>query len=69
MDVLNLTILKSVPIPVPPKEEQQYILSEVERIETLELNLEQSVSQSSQRGIGLRSSVLKDAFSGALGEY
>ena len=69
MDVLNLTILKSVPIPVPPKGEQQFIFSEIEQIETLELNLEQNVSQSLQRGIGLRSSVLKDAFGGALGSY
>lgn len=67
MDVLNLTILKSVPVPVPPKLEQQLILSEIERIETLESNLEQSVSQSSLRGIGLRSSILKNAFSGLLG--
>ncbi len=67
MDVLNLTILKSVPIPVPPKEEQQFVLSEIERIETLELNLEQSVSQSSQRAIGLRSSILMSAFSEVLG--
>jgi type I restriction enzyme S subunit len=66
MDVLNLAIVKSVPIPVPPKDEQKYVLAEFDKIESSERNLVASIGRSAIRLQGLHSSVLRSAFQGDL---
>jgi type I restriction enzyme S subunit len=66
MDILNLTILKEIPIPLPPIEEQIMILEELDSISSIEKGLELEVETSIKRAERLRQSILKKAFEGKL---
>jgi len=66
MDILNMTILKGIPIPLPPSEEQKMILDEFERVATIEAELEKTSSTNLLRAERLRQSILSKAFSGEL---
>jgi len=62
MEILNLGILKSLPIPLPPIAEQTRIVAEVERRLSVVEELEEVVFANLQRGIRLRQSILQHAF-------
>ena len=64
MDILNMTILKNIPIPVPPIEEQKTILEEFDRVATIEAELAKTSSANLLRAELLRQSILRRAFSG-----
>jgi type I restriction enzyme S subunit len=66
MDILNLTILKEIPIPLPPLDEQHIIIEELERIFSVEQELELIIDANEKRAERLRQSILKKAFSGSL---
>ncbi|PLX99281.1 MAG: hypothetical protein C0623_09370 [Desulfuromonas sp.] len=66
MDILNLGILKGIPIPLPPVSEQSKILEEFDRIASIEAGLVEGIEANSQRSDRLRQSILKNAFSGEL---
>lgn len=66
MAVLNLGILKSLPIPLPPLNEQKRIIMEVERSESLVENQNKVVDKSLNRIFRLRQSILERAFTGRL---
>lgn len=66
MDILNLTLLKELPIPLPPLEEQRFIVEEVERRLSVVDKLEATVEANLKQAGGLRQSILKQAFSGKL---
>ncbi|RJX21176.1 MAG: hypothetical protein C4575_04600 [Desulforudis sp.] len=66
MDILNMTILKGIPIPLPPSEEQKMILDEFDRVATIEAELEKASSTNLLRAERLRQSILSKAFSGEL---
>jgi type I restriction enzyme S subunit len=64
---INLTILSELPIPMPPSlEEQQFIVSEIERRLSVCDKLEESINQGLQQAEVLRQSILKKAFAGQL---
>lgn len=64
MEILNLSILKSLPIPLPPLAEQERIVAEVERRLSVVEELEKVVSANHQRAARLRQSILQRAFTG-----
>jgi type I restriction enzyme S subunit len=66
MDILNLTILKEIPIPLPPLNEQNIIVEELERISSIEKELESAGETNLKRAERLRQSILKKAFSGRI---
>ncbi len=66
MDILNLTILKEVPIPLPPLDEQNVIIEELERISSIEKELESAGDINMKRAERLHQSILKQAFSGQI---
>ncbi len=66
MDVLNLTILKSIPFPLPSLKEQNAILQEIDRVSSIEKGLETTISVNLLRAERLRQTVLMKAFSGSL---
>jgi len=66
MDVLNLTILKSLPIALPPLAEQKRIVDEVERRLSVIEEMEAAVEANLKRATRLRQSILKKAFEGKL---
>jgi type I restriction enzyme S subunit len=66
MDVLNLGILKTLPIPIPPLEEQRRIVAEVERRLELARAVESAVEVGLKRAARLRQAVLWSAFEGRL---
>ena len=66
MDILNLTILKALPIALPPLREQQVIVDEVERCISIADELDRVVEHSLKRADRLRQSILKKAFEGKL---
>jgi len=66
MAILNLTILKEIPIPVPPLEEQKDIIEEIERISSIEIELKTVIETNITRADRLRQSILKKAFRGEL---
>ncbi len=63
---INLTKLSAFPIPLPSPEEQQKIVSEVERHLSVVDKLETVVNQNLKRAVKLRQSILKKAFEGKL---
>jgi len=66
MKILNLGILKSLPIPLPPLEEQRRIVAEVERrLESMRA-VEAAVEVGLKRAGRLRQAVLRSAFEGRL---
>ncbi len=66
MDVLNLTVLRALPIPLPPLAEQQRIVAEVERRLSLADALGCVVSANLHRATRLRRAILAWAFRGGL---
>ena len=65
---INGTKLKSYPIPLPPLEEQQQIVQEIESRLSVVDKMEESITQSLQQAEALRQSILKKAFGGRLVE-
>ncbi len=63
---INLEILESVFIPLPPLTEQQRIVEEVERLLSVADAVEATVKQSLKQAERLRQSILKRAFEGKL---
>jgi type I restriction enzyme S subunit len=66
MDVLNLGIIKTIPFPQPPIEEQTQIVSELESKLTVCDKIEETISQSLLQAESLRQSILKKAVEGRL---
>ncbi len=66
MDILNLGILKGIPVPIPPLLEQKAILNEFASFSSVEERLEDTVGANQARSNRLRQSILKKAFSGQL---
>lgn len=66
MDILNLTILKALPVALPPLEEQDAILGEVDRRMSIADQMDAGVEDDLVRSARLRQSILKRAFEGNL---
>jgi type I restriction enzyme, S subunit len=66
MEILNLGILKKLPIPLPPLSEQIWIMAEVEQRLSVVQEIETVVDASLKRTTRLRQAVLKAAFEGRL---
>jgi type I restriction enzyme, S subunit len=66
MEILNLGILKTLPIALPPFAEQQRIVGEVERRLSVVDELGKLIAADLQRAIRLRQSILQYAFRGRL---
>lgn len=63
---LNLTTLKSFPVPAPPLAEQQEIVAELQSIGRYEDRLSAEIVRAENRSAALRNSLLAAAFSGRL---
>lgn len=63
---LNLTTLKSFPVPAPPLDEQQRVVAEVERQLSVAEAMSAGIDRALRRGAALRRSILEQAFSGKL---
>lgn len=63
---LSQTILKSIPVPLPPLREQEQIVGEIERTLSIADELRSSLSDDVRRSKRLRQSILSYAFSGRL---
>jgi len=63
---LNLTTLKSFPVPAPPLAEQREVVDEFQSIRGSEDRLRTEFSRAESRSASLRRSILADAFSGRL---
>ena len=63
---INLSVLSSFPVPLPPLAEQWRIVAEVERRLSVVRRAETAVEASLKRAEHLRQSILKQAFSGQL---
>lgn len=66
MNILNLTILTKLPIPLAPLEEQNQIVQEIESKFSVIAKVEETVNQSLVKSELLRKSILKSAFEGKL---
>jgi type I restriction enzyme S subunit len=67
MEILNLGILKKLPVPLPPLEEQRRIVADAERRLESARAVEAAVEAGLRRAARLRQSILKHAFDGRLG--
>jgi type I restriction enzyme S subunit len=63
---LNLTTLKSFPVPAPPVEEQRRVVSEIERQLSIADAMATEIDQALRRSAALRRAILGQAFSGKL---
>jgi len=63
---LNLGILRSMEIPIPPKQEIEYLCDAVERQQSIIQETDRTISKSIERAKRLRQSILKHAFKGKL---
>jgi type I restriction enzyme S subunit len=63
---INLRILSDLAVPLPPLDEQQAVVDEVERRLSVADEMEKAVEQSLKRAERLRQSILKRAFEGKL---
>jgi type I restriction enzyme S subunit len=63
---LNLDDIRSVHVPIPPLEEQRFVVEEIERRLSVVDKLEATVEANIKQANGLRQSILKRAFSGEL---
>ena len=63
---INLSVLSSFPVPLPPLAEQRRIVAEVERRLSVAQKAEASIEANLRRVERLRQSILKQAFSGKL---
>lgn len=66
MDILNLSILKRLPIALPPLREQEILLDEVEKVFSIINEIEKTANNNIKRAERLRQSILKRAFEGKL---
>lgn len=66
MEILNLTILKRFPIPLPPLHEQQAIVEEVDDHISVIEHLEAEIAMRLKAAGALRQSILRHAFTGQL---
>ena len=66
MDVLNLGIIKTIPFPLPPIEEQNEIVKQIESRLSVCDSIEQNIKESLEKAEALRQSMLKKAFEGNL---
>lgn len=66
MDVLNLSILKEIPFPLPTIPEQQQIVAEIEKRFLVADELEKAVNEGLEKTDKLKQSILKKAFEGKL---
>ena len=66
MDVLNLGMLRQLPIPLPPRSEQDRIVSVVEETHSTIEQQERGMSLVTRRADRLRQAILKRAFEGKL---
>ena len=63
---LNLTTLKSFPVPAPPLVEQREIVAKLQSIRRNEDRLRTEISRAESHSDSLRRSILADSFSGKL---
>lgn len=63
---INLGTLKQLPIPAPPRSEQEAIVSELQASSEVQTRLLASIEHARSRAISLRRSILAAAFSGRL---
>jgi type I restriction enzyme, S subunit len=63
---LNLSTLKSFPVPAPPAEEQRRVVAEVERQLSIADAMATEIDHALRRSAALRRSILEQAFSGKL---
>jgi type I restriction enzyme S subunit len=63
---LNARIIKEMPIPISPIEEQKVIVSEIERRFSVIYQIEKTIDKSLAQAEKLRQSILKKAFEGTL---
>lgn len=63
---VKVSTCRVIPIPIPPIEEQQQIIDELDSKLTVCEKIEEAISQSLQQAETLRQSILKRAFEGAL---
>ena len=66
MDVLNLGIIKTIPFPLCPINEQRRIVEEIESRLSVCDKLEDTIAASLKQSEALRQSILKQAFEGKL---
>ena len=66
MEILNLGILRTLPIPVPSLPKQHKIVEEIERHFSIADQIEKTVDQGLKQAERLRHSILKRAFEGKL---
>jgi len=66
MDILNLGILKQLPISLPPVEEQTEMARQVEKFFTFTDQIEKQVNSAQTRVNKLTQSILAKAFHGEL---
>jgi len=66
MDVLNLSILKELPFPLPTLPEQKRIVEEIEKRFAVADKLEKAVNEGLEKADKLKQSILKKAFEGKL---
>ncbi|EQD37442.1 type I restriction-modification system, S subunit, partial [mine drainage metagenome] len=67
MEILNLGIVKALPVPLPPLREQHRIVAEVDRRLSIVREVEAEVDANLKRAQALRQSVLTRAFAGDAG--
>lgn len=63
---INLTTLRSFPVPIPPASEQEQLVSEIERRLSVLDEIEHETEAALKRAARLRQSILKRAFEGRL---
>lgn len=65
-NMVGMTELKEIPIPIPSIEEQHQILKEIESRLSVCDKVEESITESLEKATALRQSILKKAFEGTL---
>lgn len=63
MDILNLSMLKELSIPLPPIDEQQHIIDQVESLFSISEEVEATIETNLKRAERLRQMILQRAFS------
>jgi type I restriction enzyme S subunit len=63
---LSLTKVRKIPVPLPPADEAQYIVEELEKRLTTQTQVAKTVENNSRRASTLRQAILKAAYQGNL---